>query len=276
MVRREVVAAEQAGASRADVSPLRQAEGRESYWELSRRPLTALVFVSPILLAYELGVLTLGPGALRNAADVWSRQFLTSLGFGQYFLLPVLVCGVLLGWHHIRHDPWQVRPRVIGIMWLEAIVLGLLLLALAQVLGRVLSPLDETHELRLVAGTNLRSTWSKLIGYLGAGIYEELLFRLLFLSLLLATGKQLGLNRRGSVIAAVAVSSLVFAAVHYRFEWSLFGWTIGPQHGDSFAWFSFLFRVSAGVFFGLLFVLRGFGIVVGAHAMYDIFVLVLQ
>lgn len=277
MVSSEAVSAEKAGKAggkRLEPPTTTAQPPRESYWELSRRPLTSLVFVSPILLAYELGVLTLGPGALRNAADVWSRQFLNSLGFGQYFLLPVLVCGVLLGWHHVRRDPWSVRPRVLGIMWLEALALGLVLLAVAQLLGRVLSPLDDMHELRLLAGTNSRSTWSKLIGYLGAGFYEELLFRLVLLSLLMSCAKQAGLNRRGSVLFAVIISSVAFAAVHYRFEWSLFGWTIGPRHGDSFAWFSFLFRIAAGMFFGLLFVFRGFGIVVGAHAVYDILVLI--
>ncbi|WP_425614690.1 CPBP family glutamic-type intramembrane protease [Anatilimnocola sp. NA78] len=279
-----MVGAVDAGTKRTEQSTdsrsVAPASSRESYWELSRRPLTSLLFVAPILLTYELGVLTLGQGALRNAADVWIRQLLGALGFGQYFLLPLLVCGVLLAWHHVRHDPWKLQGRVIGIMWLESLVLGLALLALAQLMGRVLSPTEinsaELSDLRLFAGTNPRSVWSKFIGYLGAGLYEEVLFRLLLLSALLWCGKQVGLNRRGSIIAALLLTSLVFAAVHYRFEWSLFGWTIGPQHGDSFAWFSFLFRVAAGLFFGWLFVLRGFGIVVGAHAMYDILVLVAE
>jgi len=270
--------AKEKGKSAAELRSTQIPAARESYWQLSRRPLTSLLFLAPILLAYELGVLTLGQGALRNAADVWIRQLLGALGFGQYFLLPLLVCGVLLAWHHVRHDPWRLPGRVIGIMWLESLVLGLALLALAQFMGRVLSPGEiasaDLSDLRLFAGTNSRSTWSKFVGYLGAGLYEEVLFRLLLLSALIWGGKQAGLNRRGSVIAAVLLTSLAFAAVHYRFEWSLFGWTIGPQHGDSFAWFSFLFRVAAGLFFGWLFVLRGFGIVVGAHALYDILVLI--
>lgn len=239
---------------------------RESYWELSRRPLVSLAFIAPILITYELGVLTLGPDALRNAADVWSRQFLRSLGFGQYFLLPLLVCGVLLGWHHIRHDPWKIHRRVVTIMWLESLVLGVALLVLAQAMGRILSP-------AFLAAAESRSTWSKFIGYLGAGFYEELLFRLLLLSGLALVAKYAGLNRRGSLITAVAISSVLFAAVHYRFEVSLFGWTIGPQYGDRFTWYSCLFRIAAGLFFGCLFVARGFGIVVGAHAAYDVLVL---
>jgi membrane protease YdiL (CAAX protease family) len=240
----------------------------QSYWELSRRPLMSLVFIAPILLAYELGVLTLGAGQPRNAADIWLRQSLSALGFGQYVLLPLLTFGVLLGWHHVRHDPWHIRPRVIGVMWLESLVLGVALLVFANLLGSWLPPLS------LAPGE--RSAWSKLIGYLGAGCYEELLFRLLLLSGIALAAKYAGLNRRGSLIAAIGISSVAFAAVHYRFELSLFGWSIGPAYGDSFAWFTFLFRTAAGVFFGCLFVLRGFGIVVGAHALYDVLVLLVD
>jgi len=250
---------------------------RESYWEISRRPLVALIFVAPILVTYELGVLTLGADSLRNAADVWGRQFLRLLGFGQYFLLPLLVCGVLLGWHHVRSDPWTIRRRVVGIMWLESLVLGVALLVLAQLMGRVVAASTQDVSAAsvpaFVSGGGERSTWSKFIGYLGAGFYEELLFRLLLLSGIALAARQAGLNRRGSLLTAVTVSSVLFAAVHYRFELSLFGWTIGPQYGDPFTWFSCLFRIAAGLFFGCLFVLRGFGIVVGAHAIYDVLVL---
>lgn len=245
------------------------ARPHDNYWELSRRPLVSLAFVAPIVITYELGVLTLGPVALRNAADVWGRQFLRSLGFGQYFLLPLLVCGVLLGWHHIRHDPWQIRRRVVAIMWLESLVLGVALLVLAQAMGQILSP-------AFLAAGDSRSTWSKFIGYLGAGFYEELLFRLLLLSGIALVAKRAGLNRRGSLISAIAISSVLFAAVHYRFELSLFGWSIGPQNGDRFTLYSGVFRVAAGLFFGCLFVIRGFGIVVGAHAAYDVLVLLTE
>lgn len=236
----------------------------DTYWELSRRPLMALVFVLPIMLAYELGVLTLGPGSLRNAADVWLREFLRWVGFGHYFLLPLLVCGVLLGWHHVRHDPWKIQPRVIGVMWLEAIVWSLALLAVAQVMGRWLAFAGEIHS---------RSLWSKFIGYLGAGFYEELLFRLLLLSGIALAARKAGLNRRGSLMAAIGISSVLFAAVHYRLDLP-FGLSIGTEYGDSFTIYSSLFRIAAGVFFGCLFVYRGFGIVVGAHALYDLLLLV--
>jgi membrane protease YdiL (CAAX protease family) len=62
-------------------------------------------------------------------------------------------------------------------------------------------------------------------------------------------------------VVAIIVTSLLFSAAHY----------IGP-HGESFGLFTFVFRFVAGLFFGLLFVFRGFGIAAGSHAGYDVLV----
>jgi len=106
-----------------------------------------------------------------------------------------------------------------------------------------------------------------LVGFLGAGVYEELLFRLVLLSLVAWTVRRLGATDRPSVVVAVLLTSLAFAAAHY----------VGPYgepldwHSFEF-WFSFVFRSLAGVFFSVLFVYRGFGIAAGSHAGYDILV----
>jgi hypothetical protein len=71
---------------------------------------------------------------------------------------------------------------------------------------------------------------------------------------------------------AIALTSVVFSAAHYRFEMDLFGWHLALRHGDPFGWYSFLFRCSAGALFGAVFVQRGFGIAAGSHAVYDLMV----
>ena len=53
------------------------------------------------------------------------------------------------------------------------------------------------------------------VGFLGAGIYEELLFRLILLSLLAWAFRRAGTTPRMSMILAVIFSSLLFAAAHY-------------------------------------------------------------
>ena len=87
------------------------------------------------------------------------------------------------------------------------------------------------------------------------------MFRLLLLPSVAVFIGWLGAKRHLRLAGAILVTSLLFSAAHY--------W--GPR-GDVFETFSFCFRCSAGVFFGVLFVTRGFGIAAGTHALYDIIV----
>ena len=106
------------------------------YWQQSRRPLICLAFVAPLLTLYEAGVLWLGPQAMRNGADVWLRQFLDLLGFGQYFLLPLLTVAILLGWHHTTRQSWQIVPSLLYAMFTECLLLGVALVVIARLQGR--------------------------------------------------------------------------------------------------------------------------------------------
>jgi membrane protease YdiL (CAAX protease family) len=250
--------------------PAPAVEGNASYWTESRRPLTSLVFISPLLLAYELGVLILGPQAIRNGADAWLRQLLEAIGFGQYFLLPVLTVCILLGWHYTTRQPWRVTPGVLAGMAIECVCLAAVLRLILQLQGGLLQaityPVESTVP-TLALAMDLPDRFRGLVGFLGAGVYEELLFRLILLSLVVAIVRRLGGTPRKSLVAVVLATSFVFAMAHY----------VGPNgeplhlQASSF-WFSFLFRFLAGLFFGTLFVYRGFGIAAGAHAGYDILV----
>jgi membrane protease YdiL (CAAX protease family) len=244
-----------------------------TYWTESRRPLTALAFVAPLLVLYEAGVCFLGPQAVRNGADVWLRQFLVRLGFGQYFLLPSLAVAILLAWHYTTRQPWRLSRGVLASMVLESLLLAVCLRLILQLQGVLLQsiagpcgPAVPPAAMAIGIPQKVRG----LIGFLGAGVYEELLFRLIFLSLVGWVLSRI-LGKRGqsplAMVIAVVLTSLAFAAAHY----------IGP-YGEpvhllrSAFWFSFSFRFLAGIFFGTLFVYRGFGIAAGSHAGYDILV----
>lgn len=221
-----------------------------------------------MLLIYEGGMLMLGPGGMRNGADVWLRTLLDFLGFGQYLLLPVLTCGILLAWHHLLRQRWRLEPGVLSVMLVESAVLALILLGIARLQGWLFYALSTESativpgELSLQIGTFVR----QLVSYFGAGIYEELLFRLMLLPAIAAAVRAASLSRSNSLIVAVVVTSLLFSAAHYR---------LFTAEGDLFTWFSFLFRFLAGVFFAVLFLLRGFGIAAGTHTLYDVLVGVL-
>ncbi len=233
------------------------------YWRESRRPLTSLAFILPALAIYEIGVLLLGPRTLRNGADLWLRELLELFGLGQYFLLPVLTAALLMAWHHTTRESWQVSAGVLAGMLLECVVMGLVLVAIGRLQGSLLQSLSGTGSHPVVSQWSMRH-WSaagRTVGFLGAGIYEELLFRLTLLPIVAGCWQLAGGSRRLRLMAAIVVTSVIFSGAHY----------FGLQ-GERFEAYSFLFRFLAGGFFGVLFVYRGFGIAAGTHALYDIFV----
>ena len=233
------------------------------YLRQSRRPLVSLAFVLPLLALYEGGVLWLGPAAMRNGADVWLRRLLDQLGFGQYFLLPVLTVSLLLAWHHITHDRWRLPREVVLGMYVETSLLAVVLLGIGY-LQRSLAHLaiESLEPAALYASMGGSWDWAaRLVGFCGAGIYEEVLFRLILVPVVVGIAAVIGLARPTRVALAVVVTSAVFSAAHYA-----------GAHGETFEWFSFSFRFLAGAFFAVLFVYRGFGVAAGTHALYDIFV----
>ncbi len=224
----------------------------ESYLTLSRMPLTSLVFTLPLVLAYEGGVLFMGRGSPRNGADVWLRHLLDAMGFGSYFLLPALTVLGLLAWQHVEYDRWRFNPLVLVGMAAECLLLAVVLVGIARLQNRLWP---------LAFDPGVEGFFARLVGFCGAGLYEEVLFRLLLLPAV-----AWGFNRAGATGAAAVgwsavVTSLLFSVAHY----------VGPL-GDTFQFYSFTFRAVAGLFFALLFIVRGFGIAAGTHAAYDMLV----
>jgi membrane protease YdiL (CAAX protease family) len=102
---------------------------------------------------------------------------------------------------------------------------------------------------------------ARVVTFVGAGIYEELLFRLILYSAIQLLLQMLLAPKMVAVSVAAVVSAAGFAAAHH----------IGP-YGEPFKETIFLFRFLAGMYFAALYQFRGFGIAVGAHACYDVLV----
>src|SRR5262245_48987044 len=252
--------------------------GGEDYWTQAQRPLAAPLFLLPLLAVYEFGILSLGgdhADLLRNAADCWLRQWLLAAGVMHPWLLPVAVIGLLGGWHLTARHPWRCSPETLVGMLAESLLFAMMLVLVGQGLhfvfektgGLLALPPDAT----ITSGPGARA-----LGFLGAGIYEEVLFRLVLLPACL-TALLVCLPRREACIAAVCLTSVVFAAAHYV-EPGGGGWVAAvPGALERVAdgatlRFSFAFRALAGALFGVLFLRRGFGVTVGAHALYDLLV----
>lgn len=247
-------------------------ESLRTYLEQATYPLASFLFVIPLMVAYESGVL-LWPAATRNGADVWLRSLLQLTGFGQYFLLPLLTCAVLLGWHHLRRDAWKVQQSTLLGMACESFGWACVLWGWAHLHNAWWPAPAEAPSLPITSAWHAQAdapAW--LVAFCGAGLYEEVLFRLLLLPALALLLRGTGLSSGTSLWMAIVLSSMLFAAAHYRWEISWGAGTWKSTLGDAFQWRSFWFRVTAGGFFAWLFLHRGFGITAGSHALYDILV----
>lgn len=228
------------------------------YWAEARRPLHCLVFLIPLLAAYEVGVLWVaGNDAVyvRNGADTWMRSWLDQLGFNQPWLLPSLVVAVLLIWHVAGKYPGKVSVDTLVGMFAESLLFAFVLIVFGQLQDYAFQRWGQS----LTMAT--RAELFLAVSYIGAGIYEEVLFRLCLLPICYGFFRLVQLEKGWAAALAIICTSVAFSLAHY----------VGPS-GEEFRLFSFAFRSLAGLFFALLFVCRGFGIVVGCHAAYDLLV----
>lgn len=235
------------------------------YWSASRAPRYSLLFALPLLLAYE-GLAAALPSVartgLRNGADVMFQRLFVTLAGPQgplVFWSVLIVVGLGLVVRDLRRHPGGLRGLVFAGMVAES---ALLSVVCGLVVGTITTRL--LGALALQAPTVQVLDWpTRLMLSLGAGLYEELFFRVVLVTLL-AWGARRLLGWRPLVagVFAVVLGALLFSGFHY----------IGP-YGDQLQLFSFTYRMIAGLFFSGLYLLRGFGITAWTHALYDVLVL---
>ncbi len=230
-----------------------------SYWQATRSPLASLVVVLPVLACYEIGVLLNGSTA-RSGVDSWIRIALERMGIHEFWLPPIVLLVGLLGWQAAGERSGRLRVRDALVMILECLALAIALVGLSRVVDLGLTQLDHAHiRLQVAAPATAASNAAPLyLGYLGAGIYEEVVFRLLLIPLLLGALRVCLVPKVLAGALAISGSALLFAVAHHA-----------GAPGEPFTWFAFTFRWFAGLYFAWIFVLRGFGIAVGVHVAYD-------
>jgi CAAX prenyl protease-like protein len=234
------------------------------YWSATRAPRYSLVFVLPLLVAYEgLARLVSGEAGIRNGADVLLKQLFLFAGgpHGLTIFAALLIgTGAILVVRDVRRNGGPMGRYYLG-MAVESVIYATVFGGVTSLLTALLlggpSALAIGPMQRLDLPTQITVS-------LGAGIYEELLFRVILVGLLARAGTVLmGWGPVPAGIAATVLGALIFSAFHY----------IGPL-GDTLELTSFAFRAVAGLLLSALYLVRGFGIAAWTHALYDVFITV--
>ncbi len=241
----------------------------KDYLRRSRAPRYSVLFAMPLLVAYEglSALLTHSAVAgVRNGADVLLKSLFVALGGrdGLVVFGLLLVGGaVLLVVRDLRRSGERLYPAVFAGMLVES---GAYAAGFGFVVGWLTTLLLEGPRRLAVGGAAALDLHTQLVVSLGAGIYEELLFRVVLVGALMWGSRRLLRAGRGlSAAIAVVVSALIFSTFHY----------VGSL-GDTFTLASFVFRAIAGVVFSVLYVTRGFGVTAWTHALYDLGLSLLQ
>jgi len=227
------------------------------YLRATRHPLMSGSFVLALLLIYELGIYLCSGGddlPWRTGLDAGIRLLLRPQGSAYLEWLPLAAVGLTLVVYcclRRAERPSEWLGTWAG-MVVESFLLALPLLMLARTW--------DAGVITSVSGqTRTANPTAIFLSSLGAGVYEEFFFRLVLISLLARIGGWFGLNVGSRTVLALGLSAITFALAHHI-----------PPFNEPYQKSLLLFRTIAGVYFGLLFWLRGLGIAAGAHACYDL------
>jgi hypothetical protein len=277
---------------------------QNSYLERTSRPIYAIWFLLPFIVFYEIGTIWINTDVLnqmqvRVVAFVWLRELLESIGFGgkiAWVSPPLVVIAILLGLQFASRKRWSFVSSDILPMGAECIVMAVPLLVLSLFLNSPSVPQGDANHVaaasiqmqsyeasdaacavpllaaRSVGPPPRKMLLAEIVTGIGAGIYEELVFRLILICLLMMLFQDaLRLSHKSSIILSVLISAALFSAHHHIVF-------LDGQFGRiaDFNWTKFSFRTMAGIYFSMLFAIRGFGITAGTHAFYNIIATVLN
>lgn len=219
------------------------------YWLATQQPLYALLFLLPLVVTYEFGALLLVDTTATDEellAHALLKRLFALFGGTASWLPAVGLLTALLLWHVLGRFRWEVNLWYLPAMLFESVVAAVPLLVLSQLF----------QQAQLMVGGAVSDAWWAI----GAGIYEELIFRLTLLTLLawlLRDG--LRLPTRPALMLAIVMSAGAFAACHFA--------PIGMHPLSAVLLLHFFL---AGTYLALVFCGRGFGIAAGAHAAYNL------
>ncbi|MFL2510785.1 MAG: CPBP family intramembrane glutamic endopeptidase [Candidatus Neomarinimicrobiota bacterium] len=225
----------------------------QDYFPKSKSLFYSLLITLPLFLMYEIGIFFMfqtGLSFVKNGGDVLIEEFIKMLGLNGYYAASSIFIAVLffiLISQRKNFKTFEIKYNYLFFMVIESLVYAYLLLLLLQ-------------NIYLFQGIDIN--WlSNFILSIGAGLYEELIFRFLLIFILTKSISFIFKTKEFySLILSIVASSILFSIFHYIGE-------------ESFTPISFTLRFLAGIYLSVIYVNRGFGIVALTHAFYDLFVI---
>ena len=230
---------------------------RRHYAALSRGPLHSLMFIGPLLAFFHIGSAATHAGPLDSPLALsYMQQVFDRLGSTAAFLPTLAVVLILLVQHFVHRDRLAVYPGVLGCMLIESVIWMLPLIAMLHLAGKL-----YVSGMLVGAGDMPETVFGRILVGVGAGVYEEFIFRLVMIGLImLVLVDVLSLPKNVVAVVAVVVTAAGFGLYHPA-VWG----------ADGFQWWLLLFYVVAGAYLGALYLTRGFAIVVGAHSLFNVY-----
>jgi len=245
-------------------------------------PFTDLALTLPLFVGYHLGVVFL---PYRNAADwvtaelqklvdhsLWAYAALT-LALGAVYVTPLMLAGrgKHMGWQRFAWMGSEGVFYAVGMRLVAGLLAARLLNWVAPAAGGEgllkVAPALSASVQEASNALDLGTRFAGAVMSLGAGFYEEVLFRavlygggvtlLLFLFNITRAAQKFAFRLFWALAAAVAFSA-----------WHHFG-----SMGEVFEFRTFSFRTICGLVFTVIYQFRGLAPAVWTHALYDLWVL---
>ncbi len=225
-----------------------------AYLRFTKHYYYGFVMVIPMFILYEIGLFLVYKNQTfkaRNLIEYFFKYFIQNIGCSIFFTVSIVLIFTTVLFCRPRKDFLVFRLKYCFIALVESFLYAVLFAFLTI----------KLHSMMFFIGESYNDIFLKLALSLGAGVYEELLFRLiLFGGLVFILSKIFKIQRFLIVFFALVISSSLFSYAHF------FGST------ETFSLYPFIFRFLGGAFFCVVFGLRGFAIVAYTHAIYDILV----
>ena len=269
---------------------------QRNYFSETQQPIYSAALVLPFILIYQIGLVVLKSRVINGGDAILttlSGSLFRFLGVEASFASIVVPIVAFMIWQFQKKGTWSLRAPVLIASFFESLIYAVVLFMLlgyfvrylpgcitAPAPNAALTATEEpartpsapaTMDSRVApapppapASGSRSATRRPGVGdfvlYCGAGVYEELVFRVFLLGLLLLIFTKFFHMEHAYAAAWSAITgAVIFSAfLHIGGE---------PYHTGVF-----LQRVLAGIYFSALYFTRSFGVAAASHAMYDIIV----